>query len=182
MLDFYLHFKLHKYTTGSALKCLFFFPRPLPEFIDPIFAKRSSKRSFWIIQNQRFRLVFAKTGSTNSGTLWMNISWLVRSCRCPVIPCGYKCAKSCNYLAGLGISEPPCQPWRNRGGGRSGPSTRAGTSGPMMSLSSARSSWKRWAGRRERWDNTWGSLLWFRIRIDLALQDPHSYLESGSRS
>jgi hypothetical protein len=38
------------------------------EFIDPVFAKTSSKRSFLVIENERFRLVFAKTGSTNLGT------------------------------------------------------------------------------------------------------------------
>ncbi len=42
--------------------------RPVPEFIDPVFAKTSQKRSFSVIQNERFRLVFAKTGSIISGT------------------------------------------------------------------------------------------------------------------
>jgi hypothetical protein len=40
----------------------------VPEFIDPVFAKTSRKRSFSVIENERFRLVFAKTGSINSGT------------------------------------------------------------------------------------------------------------------
>jgi hypothetical protein len=40
----------------------------VPEFIDPVFAKTSPKRSFLVIENERFRLVFAKTGSINSGT------------------------------------------------------------------------------------------------------------------
>ncbi len=41
---------------------------PVPEFIDPAFAKTSPKRSFCVTENERFRLVFAKTGSINSGT------------------------------------------------------------------------------------------------------------------
>ncbi len=41
----------------------------VPEFIDPVFAKTSPKRSFIIIKNdERFGLVYAKTGSINSGT------------------------------------------------------------------------------------------------------------------
>jgi hypothetical protein len=43
--------------------------RPLPEFIDPVFAKTRPKRSFCMTEkNDRFELVFAKTGSINSGT------------------------------------------------------------------------------------------------------------------
>jgi hypothetical protein len=41
---------------------------PVPEFIDPVFTKTSPKRSFSVIQNERFGLVFAKTGSIISGT------------------------------------------------------------------------------------------------------------------
>jgi hypothetical protein len=41
---------------------------PVPEFIDPVLAKTSRKRSFSITENERFGLVFAKTGSINSGT------------------------------------------------------------------------------------------------------------------
>ncbi len=40
----------------------------MPEFIDPEFTKTSPKRSFSISENERFGLVFAKTGSINSGT------------------------------------------------------------------------------------------------------------------
>ncbi len=44
-------------------------PNTVPEFIDPVFSKTSPKRSFSVIQqNERFRLVFAKTGSIISGT------------------------------------------------------------------------------------------------------------------
>jgi hypothetical protein len=48
--------------------------RPMPEFIDPVFAKTSQNRSFSVIQNERFRLVFAKTGSIISGTS----AWIYR--------------------------------------------------------------------------------------------------------
>ncbi len=40
----------------------------MPEFIDPVLTKTSPKRSFSVIQNERFGLVFAKTGSIISGT------------------------------------------------------------------------------------------------------------------
>ncbi len=40
----------------------------VPEFIDPVFAKRSPIRSFSKTRNQHFGLVFQKTGSVNSGT------------------------------------------------------------------------------------------------------------------
>ncbi len=43
--------------------------RPVPEFIDPVFAKTSPKRSFSVIEYERFRLVSANTGSINSGTV-----------------------------------------------------------------------------------------------------------------
>ncbi len=40
----------------------------MPEFIDPVFAKTSPRRSFSVIQNECFVLVFVKTGSINAGT------------------------------------------------------------------------------------------------------------------
>ncbi len=40
----------------------------VPEIIDPVFAKTSPKRSFCMTENERFGLVFTKTGSINSGT------------------------------------------------------------------------------------------------------------------
>ena len=49
---------------GEFLNVIF---SPLPEFIDPVFAKTSQKRSFLKIENERFGLVFAKTGYINSG-------------------------------------------------------------------------------------------------------------------
>jgi hypothetical protein len=42
---------------------------PVPEFIDQVFTKRSPKRSFSVIQNERFGLVFANTGSIISATV-----------------------------------------------------------------------------------------------------------------
>jgi hypothetical protein len=39
----------------------------VPEFIDPVFVKTSSKRYFIMIENERFGLVLGKTGSINSG-------------------------------------------------------------------------------------------------------------------
>jgi hypothetical protein len=42
---------------------------PVPEFIDLVFTKTSLKRSFSVIQNERFGLVFAKTGSIISATV-----------------------------------------------------------------------------------------------------------------
>jgi hypothetical protein len=41
---------------------------PVPEFIVPVFAKTSPKRSFSVIEHDRFGLVFTKTGTINSGT------------------------------------------------------------------------------------------------------------------
>ncbi len=40
----------------------------MPEVIDPVFAKTNPKRSFSVIENEHFGVVFAKTGSINSGT------------------------------------------------------------------------------------------------------------------
>jgi hypothetical protein len=42
--------------------------RPVPEIIDPVFAKTSQKARFLLSENERFGLVFVKTGSINSGT------------------------------------------------------------------------------------------------------------------
>jgi hypothetical protein len=50
----------------------------VPEFIDSVLAKTSPKRSFSLIENQRFGLVFfAKTGSINSGTVHICVGALV---------------------------------------------------------------------------------------------------------
>ncbi len=40
----------------------------VPEIIDPVFTKTSQNVRFLLSENERFRLVLVKTGSTNSGT------------------------------------------------------------------------------------------------------------------
>jgi hypothetical protein len=40
---------------------------PVPEIIDPVFAKTSQNARFLLIENERFRLVFVKTGARNYG-------------------------------------------------------------------------------------------------------------------
>jgi hypothetical protein len=40
----------------------------VPEIIDPVFAKPSQNARFLLSENERFGLVFVKTGSINSGT------------------------------------------------------------------------------------------------------------------
>jgi hypothetical protein len=40
----------------------------MPEIIDPVFAKTSQNARFLLGENERFGLVFVKTGSINSGT------------------------------------------------------------------------------------------------------------------
>ncbi len=40
----------------------------MPEIIDPVFAKTSQSARFLLSENERFGLVFVKTGSTNSDT------------------------------------------------------------------------------------------------------------------
>ncbi len=41
---------------------------PVPEIIDPVFAKTSQNARFLLSENERFGLVFVKSGSVNSGT------------------------------------------------------------------------------------------------------------------
>jgi hypothetical protein len=49
---------------------LLIYPRKThPKFKDPVFTKTTPKRSFSVIQNERFELVFAKTGSIILGTV-----------------------------------------------------------------------------------------------------------------
>jgi hypothetical protein len=43
--------------------------KPVPEIIDPVFAKTSQNARFLLSENERFGLVFVKTGSINSGTV-----------------------------------------------------------------------------------------------------------------
>ncbi len=40
----------------------------MPEIIDPVFAKTTQYARFLLSENERFGLVFVKTGSINSGT------------------------------------------------------------------------------------------------------------------
>jgi hypothetical protein len=40
----------------------------VPEIMDPVFAKTSQNARFLLSENERFGLVFVKTGSINSGT------------------------------------------------------------------------------------------------------------------
>ncbi len=42
--------------------------KPVPEIIDPVFAKTSQNACFLLSENERFWLVFVNTGSINSGT------------------------------------------------------------------------------------------------------------------
>jgi hypothetical protein len=50
----------------------------VPEFIGPVFAKTIPKHSYPMTENERFGLVFAKTGSINSGTgVVFAIHWLL---------------------------------------------------------------------------------------------------------
>ncbi len=55
----------------------------VPEFIDPVFTKTSPQRSLSLIENKRFGLVFAKTGSINSGTVDYPICWYVGPWKIP---------------------------------------------------------------------------------------------------
>jgi hypothetical protein len=43
--------------------------RPVPEIIDTVFAKTSQNARFLLSENERFGLVFVKTGSINLGTV-----------------------------------------------------------------------------------------------------------------
>jgi hypothetical protein len=56
------------------------------EFKDPAFAKISPKRSFSNIENELFVLVFAKTGSTNSGTDLNEKKQTIRHGASPYVP------------------------------------------------------------------------------------------------
>jgi hypothetical protein len=44
-------------------------PNPVPEIIDPVFTKTSQYARFLLSENERFGLVFVKTGSINSDCL-----------------------------------------------------------------------------------------------------------------
>jgi hypothetical protein len=58
---------------------------PVPEIIDPVFAKTSQNARFLLSENERFGLAFVKTGSINSGTGMINIQrGIERFCALPV--------------------------------------------------------------------------------------------------
>ena len=46
---------------------------PVPEIIDPVFTKTSQNARFLLSENERFGLVFVKTGSINSGTVILSV-------------------------------------------------------------------------------------------------------------
>jgi hypothetical protein len=60
---------------------------PVPEFTDPVYVKTSPKRGFSMTKNERFGLVFTKTGSINSGH------------RCLHSPCAYVSDKALRWEA-----------------------------------------------------------------------------------
>jgi hypothetical protein len=63
------------------------YERSVPEFIDPRFVKTSPKRSYSVIENEGFGLVFAKTGSIISGTgERFKKLLLLLLCRHPTVP------------------------------------------------------------------------------------------------
>ncbi len=52
----------------EAQNACFQWLKTVPEIIDPVFAKTSQNARFLLSENERFGLVFVKTGSINSGT------------------------------------------------------------------------------------------------------------------
>ncbi len=50
----------------------------MPEIIDPVFVKTSQNARFLLSENERFGLVFVKTGSINSGTRLFSVQSQVR--------------------------------------------------------------------------------------------------------
>jgi hypothetical protein len=52
----------------------------VPEIIDPVFAKTSQNARFLLSENERFGLVFVKTGSINSGTEVLSPETDLRPC------------------------------------------------------------------------------------------------------
>ncbi len=75
------HFKKRSYSACfQAENELYINSGTVPEFKDPVFAKTSPKRSFSMSENERFGLVFAKTGSINSGTGEYHWGFLKEQC------------------------------------------------------------------------------------------------------
>ncbi len=59
---------IHQSGTKKSASALMWLNRPVPEIIDRVFAKTSQNARFLLSENERFGLVFVKTGSINSGT------------------------------------------------------------------------------------------------------------------
>ncbi len=57
---------------------------PVPEIIDPVFAKTSQNARFLLSENERFGLVFVKTGSINSGTAVLRTYAVLPTCVEPI--------------------------------------------------------------------------------------------------
>jgi hypothetical protein len=60
--------RVSSYLLIDPLKGVDIYAAPVPEIIDPVYTKTGPKRSFCMTENERFGLVFTKTGSINSGT------------------------------------------------------------------------------------------------------------------
>ncbi len=65
----------------------------VPEIIDPVFAKTSQNARFLLIENNRFGLVFVKTGSINSVTGLWSRTFSVLLQENSVRASNYKCLK-----------------------------------------------------------------------------------------
>jgi hypothetical protein len=67
---FYVNLLLFKAKIIKVIRKFYqlYVQRPVPEIIDPVFAKTSQNARFLLSENERFGLVFVKTGSINSGT------------------------------------------------------------------------------------------------------------------
>ncbi len=87
----------------------------MPEIIDPVFAKTSQNASFLLSENERFGLVFVKTGSINSGTgiiqLWRHYS---RPGRVWVVTFRLGTGNSRTLFYGVGTRKVPWRyPWNS---------------------------------------------------------------------
>jgi hypothetical protein len=60
------------------------FKIPVPEIIDRVFAKTSQNARFLLSENERFGLVFVKTGSINSGTGLTSVQGQISSHMCTI--------------------------------------------------------------------------------------------------
>ncbi len=70
----------------------------VPEIIDPVFAKTSQNARFLLSENERFGLVFVKTGSINSGTDQLSDCQFIKSADgqcCQTIASDWRAHPSC---------------------------------------------------------------------------------------